>query len=58
MDIEGYPVEKLSGQTLPDFMRDHIFEPLGMKDTGLFLVLLWADSKFGSCAPGPSACSR
>ena len=37
MDVEGYIVEKLSGQTLPDFMRDHIFTPLGMKDTGFFV---------------------
>ena len=37
MDIEGYLVEKLSGQSLPDFMRDHIFTPLGMKDTGFFV---------------------
>ncbi len=37
MDIEGYLVEKLSGQSLPDFMRDHIFGPLGMKDTGFFV---------------------
>ena len=37
MDIEGYIVEKLSGQTLPDFMRDHIFAPLGMKDAGFFV---------------------
>jgi CubicO group peptidase (beta-lactamase class C family) len=37
MDIEGYLVEKLSGQTLPDFMRDHIFDPLCMKDTGFFV---------------------
>jgi CubicO group peptidase (beta-lactamase class C family) len=37
MDIEGYIVEKLSGQTLPDFMREHIFEPLGMKDAGFFV---------------------
>ena len=37
MDIEGYIVEKLSGQTLPDFMRDHIFLPLGMKDAGFFV---------------------
>ncbi|HXY25440.1 MAG TPA: serine hydrolase domain-containing protein [Candidatus Acidoferrum sp.] len=37
MDIEGYLVEKLSGQTLPDFMRDHIFAPLDMKDTGFFV---------------------
>ena len=37
MDIEGYIVEKLSGQTLPDFMRDHIFLPLDMKDAGFFV---------------------
>lgn len=37
MDIEGYIVEKISGQTLPDFMRDHIFVPLGMKDAGFFV---------------------
>ena len=37
MDIEGYLVEKLSGQTLPEFMRDYIFNPLGMKDTGFFV---------------------
>lgn len=37
MDIEGYIVEKLSGQTLPDFMRDHIFIPLNMKDAGFFV---------------------
>jgi len=32
MDIEGYIVEKLSGKSLPDFMRDQIFKPLNMKD--------------------------
>jgi len=37
MDIEGYIVEKLSGQSLPDFMHDHIFEPLGMKDTAFYV---------------------
>lgn len=37
MDVEGYLVEKLSGQTLPDFMRDHIFVPLNMKDAGFFV---------------------
>ena len=28
MDIQGYIVEKLSGQSLPDFMHEHIFAPL------------------------------
>jgi CubicO group peptidase (beta-lactamase class C family) len=37
MDIQGYIVEKLSGQSLPDFMHDHIFAPLGMKDAGFFV---------------------
>ena len=37
MDIQGYIVEKLSGQSLPDFMRDHIFAPLGMNDAGFFV---------------------
>ena len=37
MDIEGYIVEKLSGQSLPDFMRDQIFAPLGMKDAGFYV---------------------
>jgi len=37
MDIQGYIVEKISGQPLPDFMRNHIFTPLGMKDAGFFV---------------------
>ena len=37
MDVEAYLVEKFSGQSLPDFMRDHIFNPLGMKDAGFFV---------------------
>jgi CubicO group peptidase (beta-lactamase class C family) len=37
VDIEGYLVEKLSGMPLADFMREKIFEPLGMKDTGFYV---------------------
>jgi CubicO group peptidase (beta-lactamase class C family) len=37
MDIEGYIVEKLSGQTLPDFIRDHVDKPLGMRDAGFYV---------------------
>ncbi|MGA2807293.1 MAG: serine hydrolase domain-containing protein [Terracidiphilus sp.] len=37
MDIEGYIVEKLSGQPLPVFMRNQIFTPLGMKDAGFYV---------------------
>jgi CubicO group peptidase (beta-lactamase class C family) len=34
VDVQGYLVEKLSGESLPEFMRTRIFEPLGMTDTG------------------------
>ena len=37
VDIQGYVVEKLSGQTLDVFLRTKIFEPLGMKDTGFWV---------------------
>jgi CubicO group peptidase (beta-lactamase class C family) len=37
MDVEGYIVEKLSGQSLPEFMRENIFKPLAMKDAGFFV---------------------
>ncbi len=33
-DICGRLVEVLSGQRFDDYLRDHIFEPLGMHDTG------------------------
>jgi len=33
VDVQGHLVEKLSGQRLDDFLRERIFEPLGMKDT-------------------------
>ena len=37
MDIQGYIVEKLSGESLPDFLRDNLFTPLGMKDAGFYV---------------------
>ena len=36
-DIQGYIVEKLSGQPLGAFLRQRIFTPLGMKDTGFWV---------------------
>jgi CubicO group peptidase (beta-lactamase class C family) len=33
MDLQGAIIERLSGQSLPDFARTRIFEPLGMADT-------------------------
>jgi CubicO group peptidase (beta-lactamase class C family) len=37
MDIQGYIVQKLSGQSLPDFLRDNLYAPLGMKDAAFFV---------------------
>jgi CubicO group peptidase (beta-lactamase class C family) len=33
VDVQGLLVEKLSGQTLEAYVKQHIFDPLGMKDT-------------------------
>jgi CubicO group peptidase (beta-lactamase class C family) len=37
VDIQGYLVEKLSGKPFADFLRERIFVPLGMKDTGFYV---------------------
>jgi CubicO group peptidase (beta-lactamase class C family) len=61
MDVEGYIVERLSGKTLPEFMEQSIFGPLGMRDTafyvpaekrGRFATLYRADEK-GELATEP-----
>jgi CubicO group peptidase (beta-lactamase class C family) len=33
-DVVGYLIEVMSGQTLDRYLREHVFEPLGMRDTG------------------------
>jgi CubicO group peptidase (beta-lactamase class C family) len=37
VNIQGYLVEKMSGQTLDEFFRTRLFEPLKMKDTGFWV---------------------
>jgi CubicO group peptidase (beta-lactamase class C family) len=37
VDVQGYLVEKFSGQPFAEFVRKRIFEPLGMKDTSFFV---------------------
>ncbi len=37
VDVQGYLVEKLSGQPFPEFLQKRIFEPLGMKDTAFYV---------------------
>ena len=37
VDVQGYLVEKLSGQPFDEFLLTRIFEPLGMGNTGFFV---------------------
>ena len=37
VDVQGYLVEKLSGQKFGDFLEEKIFEPLGMTDTDFYV---------------------
>ena len=37
VDVQGYLVEKFSGQPFADFLRTRVFEPLGMKDTAFYV---------------------
>lgn len=47
-DVLGYLVQLLSGQSLDDYFREHIFEPLGMTDTG-FQVRPDQLDRFAAC---------
>jgi CubicO group peptidase (beta-lactamase class C family) len=58
-DVLGVLVGRASGQAFPDFLRERLFEPLGMKDTGFFVprakldrlpASWWNDPKTGSRA--------
>ncbi|MGI9244132.1 MAG: serine hydrolase domain-containing protein, partial [Verrucomicrobiales bacterium] len=42
-DVLGRVVEVISGQTLDQYFREHIFDPLGMPDTGFFVPAEKAD---------------
>jgi CubicO group peptidase (beta-lactamase class C family) len=61
IDVLGYLVEILSGQSLSDFMKERIWEPLGMKETGFWvnekdknrLVTMFAKTPKGYKPAGP-----
>jgi CubicO group peptidase (beta-lactamase class C family) len=36
-DVQGYVIEKLSGQSLDRFLEERLFTPLGMRDTGFWV---------------------
>jgi CubicO group peptidase (beta-lactamase class C family) len=59
VDVQGYLVEKLSGQPFEAFLQQRLFDPLGMKDTGFHvpkskltrLARVHSDGPDGKIAP-------
>lgn len=52
VDVQGYLVEVLSGQTLDVFLEERIFKPLGMKDTAFYVTPEKASRFSRSYSPG------
>ena len=53
VEIQGYVVEKLSGKTLDVFLRERIFDPLSMTDTGFWVDAAKKDRVTNIHAYGP-----
>ncbi len=51
VDVQGYMVERLSGQPFDEFLRERLFEPLGMEDTGFYVQPEDADRLAGQYRP-------
>ena len=47
-DVLGYLVEKISGKPFEQFLKERIFDPLGMKDTAFHVASAKAD-RFAAC---------
>jgi CubicO group peptidase (beta-lactamase class C family) len=43
LDVLGYLIEVVSGMSFEDYLQKHLFEPLGMDDTGFYLPAGKAD---------------
>lgn len=52
VDVQGYLVEVLSGKPFDVYLRETIFEPLGMKDTAFYVSADKADRLSRSYTPG------
>jgi CubicO group peptidase (beta-lactamase class C family) len=58
-DLLGLVVERISGRSFGDFLRERVFEPLGMRDTGFHVpakdlpraCILYADDGAGGLRP-------
>lgn len=50
----GYLIEKISGRSYGQFVRDNIFDPLGMKDTGYDSFTTIIPHRASGYMPGPT----
>jgi CubicO group peptidase (beta-lactamase class C family) len=63
VDVQGYLVEKLSGQPFPEFLEQRIFKPLKMTDTAFYVPAdkmnrfagFYTTDKDGKLVPHPGA---
>lgn len=37
VEIQGYIIQKISGESFPDYLKHHLFDPLQMKDSGFYV---------------------
>ncbi len=51
--VLGYLIERISGQSYGDFLREKIFTPLGMKDTGVDSNASIIAQRAAGYSPGP-----
>ena len=58
VDVQGYVVEVLSGQTFDEFLQERLFDPLGMEDTGFFVAPEKAARLARNYAPGENGLRR
>lgn len=58
VDVQGYLVEVLSGQTFDQFLQERIFDPLGMVDTSFFVAAAKADRFARQYFPADDGLSR
>ncbi|MFF1686575.1 MULTISPECIES: serine hydrolase domain-containing protein [unclassified Streptomyces] len=52
-DIQGVLISRVTGSTLPDFLAERVFEPLGMTDTGFMVPAGKLDRFTTSYRPRP-----
>ncbi|HEY2764930.1 MAG TPA: serine hydrolase domain-containing protein [Pseudonocardiaceae bacterium] len=53
-DLQGMLISRVSGQSLPEFLAERLFEPLGMVDTGFVVPAAKRDRFTSYYRPGPA----